>query len=122
MKQEQQENIIKHGLNLIKFFNLSPETDPLKLCKSLRRLENKTHALTLRQCNEGNKETDEKTEKDILNKVDKLLNFREQNINVFINGDPRGYALKINSKHSDRLREVGLFIDWGYFGIIAPEF
>jgi hypothetical protein len=36
----------------------------------------------------------------------------------FVNGDPRGYALKIES---DNLPE-GIHKDWGGYGILAPEF
>ena len=41
---------------------------------------------------------------------------------VFINGDPRGYALKIDDKYQDRLHKVGIHRDWGGYGIIAPDF
>ncbi len=35
---------------------------------------------------------------------------------IYINGDPRGYALKIQAEHAD-----GLVKDWGGYGILAPE-
>lgn len=39
----------------------------------------------------------------------------------FINGDPRGYALKIDMlKIADA--PTGLHRDWGNYGILAPEF
>ncbi len=121
MKQEQEKKIINHGISLIKFFNLPDETDALNLCKKLRRIEKKTHILITDQCNEGIKEDDEKIEQELLNKVDKLLNFKKQDIKVFINGDCRGYALKISDKHKKRLDEFKVFMDWGGYGIIAPE-
>jgi hypothetical protein len=37
----------------------------------------------------------------------------------FINGDPRGYALKIEQPNDKRLIS---FTDWGGYGILAPEF
>lgn len=46
----------------------------------------------------------------------------------FINGDPRGYALKINSGneagmvHHPEYIPQGLHTDWGGYGILAPEF
>ena len=121
MKEEQNKQIVQHGLNLIKLFKLSSDTDALNLCRKLRRLENKAYKITLRQCNKGIDEEDQKNEEEILNKVDKLLNFKAQGIKVFINGDARGHALKISDKHKELLREVGFFIDWGGYGIIAPE-
>jgi len=120
MKEEIKKRIERHGLNIAKFFNLD-STEPLNLCRKLRTLERKAHDLTLRQCNEGEKETDKHEEQEILNALNKILNFREQNIKVFINGDPRGYALKISDKHKDRIDEINLFRDWGGYGIIAPD-
>ena len=121
MNLKLEEEIKNHGLKLIEFFKLSSEIDAISLCRKLRRLEVKAHYLTTQQCNEGIKEEDAKTEEDILNKVDKLLNFKAQDIKVFINGDARGYALKISDKHNKFLSEVGFYCDWGGYGIIAPE-
>lgn len=45
----------------------------------------------------------------------------------FINGDPRGYALKINAgneagmEHHPEYIPEGLHKDWGGYGILAPE-
>jgi hypothetical protein len=45
----------------------------------------------------------------------------------FINGDPRGHALKINSgneagqEHHPEYIPQGLHTDWGGYGILAPE-
>lgn len=120
MKEELKNKVERHGLKVAKFFNLD-NVEPLNLCRKLRALENKAHSLTLRQCNEGTRPDDEKTEEEILNKLDKILNFKKQGFKVFINGDARGYALKISDKHKDRLRETGFYIDWGSYGIIAPD-
>ena len=99
MNEKQKQEIIKHGEDLKGFFNLNKEIDPLKLCKSLKRLENKAHKLMEHRCNGIVIKTEEEQEVEdtiILNKVDKILNFKKQNIKVFLNGDPRGYALKID--------------------------
>ena len=41
---------------------------------------------------------------------------------LFINGDARGYALKINDKiMQQEYKETGLHQDWGGYGILAPE-
>lgn len=43
--------IEQHGRNLLAIFPDASERDPVKLCKKLRRLEAKAHALALRCCN-----------------------------------------------------------------------
>jgi hypothetical protein len=132
--------IEKHGANLNAIFNTG--LDNVKLCKKLFRLERQAHHATTCLCNTNTLDRLELTrdeersgrypkqateeEQDIffekiLAKVDKLLNFKAQGIPVFINHDPRGYALKIKSEY---VKEHNLRIeqDWGGFGIIAPEF
>lgn len=37
----------------------------------------------------------------------------------FINGDPRGYSLKIREQ---KAKELGIYTDWGSYGILAPTF
>lgn len=39
---------------------------------------------------------------------------------VFLNQDPRGYALKIKDNYV-RLHGLNIYKDWGGYGIIAPE-
>ena len=118
-------NIERHGNNLLKLFPDTTEKDPIKLCKKLHSLENKAHNLTLDECNTGNSHHVELC--NILEKVKRLL-FRdtfgsdyELYKSVFINGDARGYALKIKD---DYIREhnIDLYKDWGGYGIIAPDF
>ncbi len=131
------EQIEKHGANLNAIFNT--DLDNIKLCKKLFQLENKAHHATTCLCNtntlnlldlnpytgydvkQATEEEQDAFFDDILNKVDKILKFREKNIPVFINHDPRGYALKIKSEY---VREHNLQIhqDFGGFGIIAPKF
>ena len=92
--------------------------------KKLFSIENKAHRLAEDFCNYGY-ESEEETEAIIdiiLNKVDKLLNFKSQNIPVFFNGDPRGYALKIDDDYMRKNKIYPFYSDWGGFGIIAPSF
>lgn len=122
MEAEQQKAIIAHGEKLKQFFNLDPSVDPMKLCKALRRLEVRCHRITTDACNGVIEPYDaEQEESVILDKVDKLVNFRAKNIKVFVNGDPRGYALKIGLEHEEQIRKVNLSRDWGGYGLIAPE-
>jgi SMC interacting uncharacterized protein involved in chromosome segregation len=121
-KERMNEQIRKHGENLNKVFGLNE--DPIKLAKKLHTIELKAHKLATDYCNGENgvdSENWETLSDAILEKVDKVLNFTAQEIPVFVNGDARGYALKIND---DYVRNNGLEIhkDWGGYGILAPEF
>lgn len=118
---KQRERIRQHGLNLLEIFKAAPQVDPLDLCKKLRRLEFQGHALAERVCNGEIYADDHDRAKDlILAKVDKLLNFRQSGIPVFLNTDPRGYALKIDDSYM-REHKLRLATDWGGYGLIAPD-
>lgn len=90
---------------------------PFELYATLLRLERKANRLATMDCNgEGNPEEIEKQLKKIENKVRELL----PNVKTFfINGDPRGYSLKIGEAEA---KELGMWSDWGSYGILAPEF
>jgi len=131
------QQIEEHGANLNAIFNTG--IDNIKLCKKLFRLERKAHHAATCLCNtntldllELNQYTGydvkQATEEEqdaffdkILTRVDKILHFKEKMIPVFINHDPRGYALKIKESY---VREYKLKIhqDFGGYGILAPEF
>jgi len=117
-------NIFEHGQNLKKVFNLDSSIDEIKLCKALFRIENKAHSIAEDFCN-GLKCTEEAQEEiinNILIKVDKLLNYKAQNVPVFFNGDCRGYALKIEDSYMKDNKIYPFHSDWGGYGIIAPDF
>lgn len=120
-KERMYARIISHGNGLIEFFNL-PMQDPISLSKKLFKLENKAHSIAIRYAN-GIMQTDEygKEANKILVSLSKIIG-RNNMKKVFINGDPRGYALKIDDKYRDRLHSVGIHRDWGGYGIIAPDF
>lgn len=121
-KELQREAILKHGFRLIRVFNLPEGTMPVALCKRVHRLEAEAHRLAEQQCSvELPEGYEEKKEASILRRLDAILNFKAQGIPVFLNGDPRGYALKIEDAY---VREHNLDIhrDWGGYGILAPEF
>jgi hypothetical protein len=123
-KERMYEQIRQHGENLKVVFGLPEETDPVKLCKQLHRLEAKAHRLATDYCNGEHGVTTETWEPltdKILDKLDKILEFRELNAPVFVNGDARGYALKIKAEYL-RENDLTLYTDWGGYGIIAPEF
>lgn len=114
------ERIRQHGGNLQAIFP-TPITDPVILCKKLRTLEKQAELAAVDYCN-GKIDSDqwEQVSTKLLVKLDKILNFRSADIPVFINGDPRGYALKIRSEW---MQETGVKLqrDWGGYGILAPD-
>lgn len=135
--------IREHGLGLIKFFGLDPNlVSPVELCKKLRRLENQAHKITTALCNgfpdldydlqedyikhlEDRLDKIEQTARDYLweNQDKAKKNFKKINA-IFINGDPRGYALKLDTetiKYFEELGEEFPHKDWGGFGILAPD-
>ncbi|MFA5385415.1 MAG: hypothetical protein WC364_12305 [Eubacteriales bacterium] len=137
-KDRMYQQIEKHGQDLNKIFNLNE--DPIKLSKKLHTIELKANRAATCLCNTNTLDRLELTRQEertgikqateeeqdaffdaILAKVDKILNFKAQNIPVFINHDPRGYTLKIKDGY---VRENNLQIhqDWGGYGILAPEF
>ena len=119
MKTQQLEEIRIHGENLNVIFNTG--INPVVLCKKLRRIEGAADKVAVDYCNGITSQEQYKTaDKKILERLDKILNFKKQGIPVCTNGDPRGYILKIQESH---VREHNLRIqtDWGGYGLIAPE-
>ena len=111
--------ITKHGQDLKRVFNLDPTTDPVKLCKKLLRLENKAHGLATDYCNGDVDQIEFDTKGDkILKKVETILKDKKH---LLLNGDARGYALKIDGDFL-RINNLSIFRDWGGFGIVAPDF
>ena len=139
-KQRMYQRIEKHGNDLKTIFNLE-SADPIKLSKQLHGLEVKANRAATCLCNtntldrleltryeEQRGDTKQATEEEqdaffdsILNKVDKILNFKSQGIPVFINHDPRGYALKIDDEYV-RANNLEIHRDFGGYGILSPEF
>ena len=125
MKTSQLAAIKTHGDNLNAIFNTGIE--PITLCKKLRRLENKAHKLATDYCNGENgidsENWDEKC-KPILDAVKKILFAQSYNVRreqaIFLNGDARGYALKINERFVSE-NNLTIHKDWGGYGILAPE-
>ena len=121
--QELARRIDEHGRELLRLFPNATERDPAKLCKRLRRIELEGAAFALRLCNgpEFDSPEAEDLEGDrILAKVRALLRPESQGVPIFLNRDPRGYALKIESDwatvHAPKLHR-----DRGGYGILAPD-
>ena len=124
MKQEQKkqmyQDIAQHGTNLLGIFPNAKEQEPVKLCKKLRRYENKATILTVAYCNGEEPADFEQQITAIKKSVVNLLGSPADGI-VFINQDPRGYALKIKANVM-YLRDYVLYRDMGGFGILSPDF
>lgn len=127
-KRALNERIEAHGWALCEIFGIYT-SDPIGMCKKLRRLEVSANALALRGCNEPDGLVTDEEERTILDAVDKILCFRAAGVPVFFNKDPRGYALKIDDafmrEHAAKphleLATPPLHRDWGGYGIIAPD-
>ena len=122
-KEKMYARIEKHGANLNRIFQT--KLDNVTLCKKLFTLEHKAHKLAEDYCNglvDTEYEYHSETAK-ILDKVNGILGnvWRKKHVPVFVNGDPRGYALKIES---DYVRDNNIEIerDWGGYGLLAPDF
>jgi hypothetical protein len=113
-KERLYQRIEKHGYDLIAIFSLPPiSTDPIKLCKQLRRAELKLNAAFTKACNQEHDTT--KAEAQTRLYLTKILG-PQAAARIRFNHDPRGYALKIDLEPGQHL-----YRDWGGYGIIAPD-
>ena len=123
-KIEMYARIKKHGEDIKKIFSLPADTDPVKLCKSLRKLESTAQVIQEVHGN-GYYELAAAQEGALMIRLKHLLmpgsTIEEfQKMGIFLNTDPRGYALKI----SDEIVKDNAWTihkDCGEFGIIAPD-
>ena len=93
---------------------------------ALCRLERRASRNAERVCNGEIQRSDtgqELYDKRILDAVNALTGFRGKGIPVFLNDDPRGYALKIEDawmRANDSGPEIRLERDMGGYGLLAP--
>lgn len=121
-KRRMYEQIERHGRKVQAIFPKTRTLDPVALAKSLKRLEGKAHHAAERLSSEyGHQDTYDAIHDSVLASLDKLLGFKKAGVPVFVNSDPRGYALKIDDNY---VRDHGLDIhtDFGGYGILAPEY
>jgi hypothetical protein len=113
------EAILIHTLRLRRIF---PKAQSVDLYARLHRIEAEAHSFAERECNEQLPDgASERKDASLLKRLDALLGFREAKIDVFINGDPRGYALKI-SDACMRAKGLDLYTDMGGHGLLCPDF
>lgn len=99
--------------NNLKMLGYTPDS-----LRPLYYLEHKAHTMAENECNGYKEYTDEQwngIEKRVRALFSKYLN------GLILNGDPRGYTLKIDA---DILKSenIKLYQDWGGYGILCPDF
>lgn len=122
------EAITRHGNTLLAIFPDASEKDPVALCKKLRRIETRASRAAEDYCNgkigsHGWTVAEERA-------LDELIRlFVPQSSELLkafhINGDPRGYALKMDDAWTRQYNRTTtgdrLHTDWGGYGILAPD-
>ena len=126
MNYYEAQRMIKHIQALRKLFPRCSETDTQVMWSRLKLLEARGHALGLRMCNGPAFESEEESEElgdRILQRLDEILGYKKSKIPVFLNLDPRGCALKIDSEWVGKSAKVaGLARDMGGYVTLVPEF
>ena len=121
MNKNTKEAIENHGRQVLAIFPNATEQDPFALCKKLCRIETKAHRNAEHYCSGViDCEAWSKVAADCKKKLVAMLGF-PKGMNycpVGINGDPRGYALKIASEYAKGLK---IQRGWGGYGILAPD-
>ena len=129
MNAKTKEAIENPGRALLAIFPQATETNPVALCKKIRRIETAAERIGLALCeNPGYsyEQADRDTEK-ALARVRALLGITDAKaaeIGLFVNRDPRGYALKLSddwTRGYNSTAENRLHSDLGGYGILAPD-
>ena len=121
MNAEMTQRVAKHGAKLLKLFPKAATTDPVELCLKIRRIETRCHRLALSLCNGTTQQASyERGVAKALYDLRALLGDSVHLAHVFVNGDPRGYALKIDDAYQ-RANNLDLPTDWGGYGLLAPD-
>lgn len=98
---------------------LNPPAFGPEMYAALRRIEIKAARLATAECNGD--ATPEGWEEKIAAAVARVFGGKVPE-GFFINGDPRGYTLKIRDSSPVLETVPGFSRDWGRYGILAPSF
>lgn len=131
------EAVRRHGETLLAAFPNATEKNPIALCKKLRRIETAIAKPLLDYCNGENNMTQDQLDHETsmaLIRCGNLLGLDKHGIalaGLFVNRDPRGYALKLDNektswfedwqKNRYATQQPPLYTDLGGYGIIAPD-
>ena len=118
--------LIQHDAHNFMQYHIQAET------QATNYTEARAHRLAELECNgEISEEKAEKQaaaiEKQVRNLLPRLAHYDNNGVksNFFINGDPRGYALKMHEKAAGMLEGITgkrPYTDWGGYVILCPEF
>ncbi len=112
----------RQGERLLAIFPAAKEFTPWALYRAVRELERRAHKLAEDQCNRPlSSSYITRMEDAIESALDEILEYRAAKVPIFLNGDPRGYALKISDEYV-RKNKLDIHTDWGGYGILAPDF
>lgn len=137
-KERRQEQLERHYSALARLADAcGVKAEGKKLSVALLQIEKMAHAAAEAYCNGENirlafkgripvdcdfnhdEQAWEKAEKAIADQVQSLFGWKLPYLHI--NGDPRGYALKIDSeKGRELIEQTGLQRDWGGYGLLAP--
>ena len=122
-KQIRQEKLQAHYKSLEKLAKKCGVKNPdgKKISVKLLKLENRTHKATEQSCNGEIPEIEfDIIEKNVMFEIDNIFNNNLKGF--FVNGDPRGYALKIDDEvFKNEYSDCGLERDWGGYGLLSPS-
>ena len=119
-KQTKYQKEKAYGEKIIEAFGLK-DADPVQTYRTLRRLEKRGNRLAVEDCTVELREGEhEKRATAILKHVDRVTGYKAKGVPVFLNGDPRGYALKVRADWMEG-NKTDLHTDWGGYGILAPD-
>lgn len=124
MKAKNADQFFRHVCNLQTLAGLESYHEAYELYKKLHRIEARCARLFMDECNGVNMLSEGESEKRDARILQQVKNLVPGLKTIFLNGDPRGYALKISTEETRELRDKGINIhqDWGGYGILAPEF
>lgn len=125
--KERRERINKHIAQLRAVFPALKKRPEHDIEGVLAHHERRAHRAAERLCDDANYGNDayDRTVEPIKAELRRFLGLDETKIHVFVDGDPRGYALKIDDADIRALREKGVSFDqrdWGGYGILWPNF
>jgi hypothetical protein len=129
-KDRMYERIHAHGLKLLAIFPGATEKEPIALAKRAFALERRAHQIQVEDCNgnpsckteaeyEAWKLTLDKRSDLVRGAFKRLFGVRLEKP-FFMNGDPRGYCLKVKSEYVV-FTNMDIPRDWGGYGLIAPD-
>lgn len=124
MKKENAVQFFRHVCNIQALAGLASYSEALELYKKLHRLEVRIRRENEAECNGTLGLTEAEIEAKDERRMKKYQSLLPGVDGLLINSDPRGYALKMSVVSTEKLRakNIDLFVDWGKFGILAPDF